>query len=86
LKYVGRRFGVGSADSASVAKDREVVEDAQMNERDAWRRGGAFRHLKRVAVAAIVGIVRVEVRKLRISTICYDAWKSETESRKEAPR
>jgi hypothetical protein len=53
-----------------VAKEREEVVDALRNEREAWRRGGAFRHLKRVAVAAIVEVVSVGVGELRISTGC----------------
>lgn len=54
LKYVGRRFGaVGSGVEASVAKERE---EAEMNDREACRNGGANRHLNLVAVAAILNI------------------------------
>lgn len=54
LKYVGRRFGaVGSSVEASVAKERE---EAEMNDREACRNGGAYRHLNLVAVAAILNI------------------------------
>jgi hypothetical protein len=56
LKYVGRLFGAGgSGFAASVAKDRDV-EEAEMKVRDTWRRGGAFRHLNLLAVAAIITI------------------------------
>jgi hypothetical protein len=52
LKYVGRLFGTaGSGVEASVAKEREEVG---MNDREACRSGGAYRHLNLVAVAAIL--------------------------------
>lgn len=53
LKYVGRLFAAagGSGGDASVAKERE---EAEMNDRDASRNGGAFKHLNLVAVAAII--------------------------------
>ena len=48
-------MGAGSVVEVSVAKERE--EDVEeMNDRDTCRRGGAFRHLNLVAVAAIVDI------------------------------
>ena len=54
LKYVGRLFGpAGSGVEASVAKERE---EAAMNDREACRNGGAYRHLNLVAVAAILDI------------------------------
>jgi hypothetical protein len=52
LKYVGRLFGAAcSGVEASVAKERE---EAEMNDREACRNGGAYRHLNLVAVAAIL--------------------------------
>jgi hypothetical protein len=54
LKYVGRLFGAAcSGVEASVAKERE---EAEMNDREACRNGGAYRHLNLVAVAAILDI------------------------------
>ena len=55
LKYVGRLLGVGSGVDASVAKDRDV-DEVEMKDRETCRKGGAFRHLNLVAVAAIVCI------------------------------
>lgn len=52
LKYVGRRRGAGSGGDASVARHRD--DDADMRVLDAWRRGGAFKHLNRPATAAIL--------------------------------
>lgn len=54
LKYVGRRRGAASGGDASVAKQR--VEDADMRVLDAWRIGGAFKHLNRPARAAILRV------------------------------
>ena len=55
LKYVGRRLGTGSGVEASVANVREE-DEAEIKERETCRKGGAFRHLNRVAVAAILYI------------------------------
>lgn len=53
LKYVGRRFGVDSGFSASVANEREVMLKRDL---EAWRRGGAFRHRNLVTAAAILKV------------------------------
>lgn len=69
LKYVGRRREGGSGSEASVAKDLAV----EMKPRDAWRRGGAFKHLNLVAAAAIFmkassqGVVDDEVVEVTIT-------------------
>ena len=52
LKYVGRRLGAGgSAFEASVAN---ALVELETNDRETCRKGGAFRHLNLVTVAAIV--------------------------------
>ena len=79
LKYVGRRLGVCSGGVLSVVKDREDVEEEDMREREACRKGGAFKHLNRVAAAAIASIMSVNYVELTISgpQQCFDdAWKS----------
>lgn len=53
LKYVGRRFGVDSGVSASVANDRE---ERLRRDLEALRRGGAFKHRNLVTVAAILNL------------------------------
>jgi len=47
----------GSGGEASVAKLRE---DAEMKEREACRRGGAFKHRNLEAAAAIVYVVEAQ--------------------------
>jgi hypothetical protein len=62
-----------------VAKDREDVEEADIKEREVCRKGGAFKHLNRVAAAAIASIRSVNYVELIISgpQQCFDdAWKS----------
>ena len=52
LKYVGRLLGAGgSAVEASVAND---LEELETNDLETCRKGGAFKHLNLVTVAAIV--------------------------------
>lgn len=54
LKYVGRLRGVSAGGAVSVARLREEVVDVETRLRETCRIEGAFRHLNRVAVLAIV--------------------------------